>query len=193
MFTHYYCDTPSSLSPVQSFSKFWNPLEMTVISIDRIPRVYRYFFLYVEPFSALIGAYYSCFQQILYLELTHKPTAPNITIPLSTEIVLTQLANLYLLFALNEAVVLRATRELMVWRALLCCLLIADFGHLYSVHRLGLHIYWRFWHWNAIDWGNIAFVYAGATIRLCFLFGLGIGETRSAATVRNMKDTVPSS
>ena len=131
--------------------------------------IYKYFFLYVEPFFALLGAYCAYFQPQTYLELTHSPTAPKYGIPTSSQIVLNQLSNLYLLFAVNEALVLRATNDVKVWRAVILGLLIADVGHLWSVSPLGAKVYWDVRSWNAIDWGNIGFVYVGATMRLCFL------------------------
>ena len=59
--------------------------------------------------------------------------------------------------------VLRSTSDLRVWKTVLVGLLIADFGHLYSVHSLGYAIYYRAWSWNAMHWGNIGFVYVGAS------------------------------
>lgn len=57
-------------------------------------------------------------------------------------------------------------------------LLIADFGHLYSCFPLGISYYYDYQAWNAIAWGNIAFVYCGATLRTCFLLGFGLGTGR---------------
>jgi hypothetical protein len=116
-----------------------------------------------------------------YLQLTHAASAPSSagTIPLSTSIVLSQLANLYLLFAINEALVLRSTSDLRVWKTVLFGLLLADFGHLYSVKDLGLEIYWNVLKWNRMDCGNVGFVYAGATMRLLFLTGIGLDTPSS--------------
>ena len=135
-----------------------------------IPLIFRLFFLYIEPIATLVGAYYSAFEPQIYLELTHAPTAPKYGISTSTSIVLAQLSNLYFLFAINEALVLRATEDLKVWRTVVCCLLVADFGHLYSVSALGLGVYWDVASWNAIDWGNVGFVYVGAVMRMSFLY-----------------------
>ncbi|KAI0199618.1 hypothetical protein F4808DRAFT_432279 [Astrocystis sublimbata] len=140
-----------------------------------LPLAYRVFFLVIEPISALVGAYYAHFRQDDYLRLTDDSSAPSSAIPLGTSIVLSQLANLYLLFALNEALVLRCTADLTVWKALLLVLLIADFGHLLSVSARGASVYWDFTRWNAIDWGNVPFVYLGASMRIAFLSGIGIG------------------
>src|SRR5271169_228134 len=140
----------------------------------RPPAVYRLFFLTIEPISALVGAYFANFQPQAYLELTHASSAPQGAIPLGTQVVLTQLANLYFLFAINEALVLRSTSDLLVWRTLLFGLLVADLGHLYSVWGLGAGVYWKVHEWSAMDWGNVGFVYAGALMRIGFLCGFGV-------------------
>lgn len=160
---------PTSNSPKWRIA----PVQITSMSAHRLPTYYRLFFLYIEPISALVGAFYAFFKPDNYLQLTHT-SAPSGGIPLSCSIVLTQLSNLYLLFALNEAFVLRSTRDLRVWRTLLTGLLMADFGHLYSVSALGPDVYWKVNNWNAMDWGNVAFVYVGATMRIAFLLGLGL-------------------
>ncbi|KAI1108257.1 hypothetical protein F5Y14DRAFT_436940 [Nemania sp. NC0429] len=144
---------------------------------SRLPLAYRVFFLVIEPVSALVGAYYAHFRQEAYLRLTHAASAPQ-TLPIGTSIVLSQLANLYLLFALNEAVVLRCTSDLGVWRALLLVLLVADLGHLFSLSGGGSRVYWDVASWNAIDWGNVPFVYLGAAMRVAFLSGVGLGPGR---------------
>ncbi|KAI2630628.1 hypothetical protein GGR54DRAFT_162417 [Hypoxylon sp. NC1633] len=137
-----------------------------------LPLTYRTFFLIIEPISALVGAYYAHFRQDEYLGMTAHASSP---VPFGTSVVLSQLANLYLLFALNEALVLRSTGDIRIWRTVLFGLLVADFGHLYSVSGLGSWVYWDATRWNAIDWGNVPFVYLGASMRIAFLAGVGLG------------------
>jgi uncharacterized membrane protein len=140
-----------------------------------LPLAYRLFFLVIEPVMALVGAYYAYFNKNEYLRLTHAASAPS-PIPLGTSIAMSQLANLYLFFAINEALVLRSTSDVRVWKTVLFCLLVGDIGHLYTVRELGAGIYWSFTKWNAMDLGNIPFVYLGATTRLAFLFNVGLGK-----------------
>ncbi|KAL1857505.1 hypothetical protein VTK73DRAFT_8078 [Phialemonium thermophilum] len=147
---------------------------LSTVSLS-LPLPYRLFFLFIEPISALVGAYYAHFRQNDYLRYTHSASAPQ-PIPLGTTVVLSQLANLYLFFAINEAIVLRSTADIRVWKAVLLCLLIGDLGHLYSLRPLGLSIYADIQRWNPIDWGNIAFVYLGASMRIAFLAGVGLGK-----------------
>ncbi|KAM0803407.1 hypothetical protein BDR22DRAFT_801674 [Usnea florida] len=158
----------------------------------QVAKIYKYFFLYIEPFFTVLGAYYSSLQQQTYLDLTHAPSSPPTGIPTSTHIILLQLSNLYFCFALNEALVLRASSDLKVWRTLLLCLLIADVGHLYSVNAVGWHVYWNVLAWNAIDWGNVGFVYVGATMRVCFLSGWGVGPLSGQAVRRSTRRKRPS-
>lgn len=144
------------------------------------PLPYQLFFLYIEPVATAAGAYMAHYQQHSYLQMTY-PTTTQSVLPVSTvdSIILTQLANLYFVFALNEALVLRATNDRAVWKAFLFGLLIADFGHLYSVKAVGEEVYWRVWEWNAMYWGNLGFVYVGALMRSAFLLGVGMGESKT--------------
>ncbi|KAM7188597.1 NADP-dependent alcohol dehydrogenase 6 [Rhypophila sp. PSN 637] len=139
-----------------------------------VPFLYRMFFLLLEPISALAGAYLAHLRKSDYLRLTHAASSPDV-IPLGTDVVLSQLANLYLFFAMNEALILRATNDLRVWKRLIFCMLVADFGHLYSIRDLGPQVYWNVASWNAMDWGNVFIVYLGALMRLAFLFNIGLG------------------
>jgi len=146
-----------------------------------IPLPYTAFFLWIEPVATLAGAYYAWLKPQTYLQLTHAASAPGILgLPTATNVALRQLGNLYVAFAINEALVLRATTDLKVWRALLIGLLIADFGHLYSCFPLGLKSYYDVRDWNAMAYGNYLFVYCGAITRICFLLGLGMGGPKKA-------------
>ncbi|KAJ3802252.1 hypothetical protein GGU11DRAFT_673257 [Lentinula aff. detonsa] len=138
---------------------------------------YTVFFLYIEPLSALAGAYYAAFKPQDYLgDLSLSNAIANPIIPLVTtqmNMALLQLANLYLLFALNEHLVLSSTTSIKTWKRMLFCLLIADFGHLLSMVPLGTDVFWKVWEWNAMVWGSVGFVYLGASLRISFLCGLG--------------------
>ncbi|KAL5354824.1 hypothetical protein ACLOAV_000915 [Pseudogymnoascus australis] len=141
----------------------------------RLPLLYTTFFLTIEPLSTLLGAYYAYFQPHSYLALTTPSTPPSALLPPSTAIVLQQLANLYLLLSLTEATLLRTTNDLAVWRVFLFALLVADVGHVWSVREaVGCEGYWRVWAWNAMDWGNLGFVYVAAALRVAFLMGVGL-------------------
>lgn len=139
---------------------------------------YKLFFLYLEPISALAGAYYAFFKPEDYLrDLSLGGSLTGHPLSTQTNMVLTQLANLYLLFALNEHFVLSSTSSVKTWRRLLFGLLVADFGHLLSMAPLGSPVFWQVSEWNAMTWGSVAFVYLGASLRISFLAGLGLGKS----------------
>jgi len=146
-----------------------------------VPAFYRLIFLWLEPLSTFAGAYYAQFMQSSYLDLTHAASAPGSSVPISSQIVLTQLANLYMGLGLLEALVLRATTDVNVWRRLLFVMLVADIGHLYSVAPVGNWVYYDYSRWNSIDWGNVPFVYFLAITRTCLLLGLGFSRTADKA------------
>ena len=162
-----------------------------------IPLPYIAFFLWIEPVATLAGAFYAWLKPQTYLQLTHAASAPGISgLPVATNVVLRQLGNLYVAFAINEAWVLRATCDLKVWRALLLGLLIADFGHLYSCFPLGFKSYYDIANWNGMACGNYLFVYCGALMRTCFLLGVGMSGPKKAKvkakkTVRIASDDAP--
>ena len=151
---------------------------MAAAPTARIPAFYRLVFLWIEPASIFTGAVYAHSMQSTYLNLTHAASAPGASVPISTSIVMTQLANLYLGLTILEACVLRATSHVKVWRTFIIALLIADVGHLYSVAPVGSWIYWQYWRWNAIDWGNVGFVYFLAITRSLMLLGVGFEKLR---------------
>jgi len=150
----------------------------TTASVPFFP--YKLFFLYIEPISALAGAYYAA---VLPNEYLNDLVSPYFTLPTTVSstsapvyMSLYQLANLYFLFALNEHFVLSSTTSMTTWRRLLFGLLIADLGHLATMAPAGAEVFWQFWRWNAMGWGSVAFVYVGATMRTCFLLGVGIKD-----------------
>jgi len=148
------------------------------------PLLYRLFFLFIEPISALVGSYYAAGQPLQYLAYL-SPTKCTTAIsppPTETLISLYQLSNLYLLFALNQHLVLSSSRSLTTWRRLLFGLLIADFGHLATMWPLAVgrgaegvwEVFGKVWAWDAMEWGSVGFVYVGALTRICFLLGVGL-------------------
>ncbi|KAJ3814411.1 hypothetical protein EV368DRAFT_30605 [Lentinula lateritia] len=161
---------------------------MSTRSIPFFP--YTVFFLYIEPISALAGAYFAALKPRDYLEdlilsdgSIVKPTTPVVTTQMN--MVMLQLANLYLLFALNEHLVLSSTTSIKTWKRMLFCLLVADFGHLLSMAPLGIDVFWKVWEWNALVWGSVGFVYLGASMRISFLCGLGLSSLDASTANKN--------
>ncbi|KAJ7578050.1 hypothetical protein C8J56DRAFT_970249 [Mycena floridula] len=138
---------------------------------------YRLFFLYIEPVSAL-----AAYLGDISLPSTIAPESLMPVLSTQTTMALLQLANLYLLFTLNEHLALSSTNNQGAtgskknYTTLLFCLLVADFRHRYTMAPLGAEVFWRVQDWNATVWGSVGFVYMGATVRIAFLAGLGLGN-----------------
>ena len=80
--------------------------------------LYQLFFLYVEPISALAGSFYAGRPQEYLSMLTLGKSRIDLTpLAASTQVdmALYQLSNLYLLFAINEHLVLKHSRSLDTW------------------------------------------------------------------------------
>ncbi|CCM00295.1 uncharacterized protein FIBRA_02325 [Fibroporia radiculosa] len=123
------------------------------------------------------GSFYAAGKPADYLAYLSSSPITDITYtapPTPTLISLYQLSNLYLLFALNEHLVLSSTSNRRIWCRLLFCLLIADFGHLATMIPLAQEkgftaVFVDFARWTAMEWGSVGFVYAGAATRISFL------------------------
>ncbi|KAK4188612.1 hypothetical protein QBC35DRAFT_495936 [Podospora australis] len=91
---------------------------------------------------------------------------------------MSQLANMCFLFSLMQALVLRSTSDLRVWKTFIFCLLVGDIGHLYSLKELGVHKYWDLMSWTISDLG-IPVSYFGMALRIAFLAGIGMGGSKT--------------
>ncbi|KAG4027242.1 hypothetical protein MFRU_032g01080 [Monilinia fructicola] len=156
---------------------------MTSPSIDpRIPKIhpfYRTFLLNIEPIFALSGAYLSLFHPTKFITSTAPSTlSSTIDIQSSTsdpliKFLTADIGALYLLFTINEALVLRLTRDYSVWKAVVFAMLVCDLGHLWGVYEadpigsLDVH------GWTSDEWINNGILIFGAVLRIAFLSGLG--------------------
>jgi hypothetical protein len=165
------------------------------LSPASIPFPYRLFHLYIEPLLFIpAGIYLSLFRPTSFLGSTcpaslAAPYPPNnhnsylsssaaVPSPL-TLFLLHNTAALYLLFMVSELLVLRATNEIAVWRALVFAYLCCDVGHLvafgwaapgmFTTGEKGMGI-WRF-----EDWVNVGILMFGAGLRIGVLCGVGMG------------------
>lgn len=144
-----------------------------------IPWYYRVPLLYVEPPMALVGALMLFNSPYDFLN-TMSPRASRsstVAASLSEVRVLTdQLAILLLVFTFNLAVVLRVTRDPVVWRVACAGMLMSDVLHTTaSARELG----WatagapRLWRWE--DWVNFGVLGGMGLVRLGVVLGVGLG------------------
>lgn len=150
---------------------------------DSTPILYKIFFLYLEPLSALTGAIFAAIpatylSTLSPLKKMFSPNTisadytPSTLLPAEVTVSLYQLSNMYLMFALIERFVLSSSSSRATWRAVLGSFLVADLGHLATMYPLGTGVYWRAWEWNAMGWGSVGVVYLGAAMRTAYLLGV---------------------
>jgi hypothetical protein len=138
--------------------------------VENIPRIYWIWHLYLEPLTALGGVYHLHWvpeQYFAYMPQTSR-YAPE------SQIICDQLAASYLFFAVIEALVLRTTTEITVWRAALFALLLCDGGHLFAAWaEMGTHLTLSPWLWTVKDTVTMMLNIIPAVLRTAFLLGMG--------------------
>ncbi|KAM5353349.1 hypothetical protein ACJZ2D_016748 [Fusarium nematophilum] len=150
---------------------------MTSQQVLNIPFAYRALFLYFEPIGALVGALFLHFRPASFLDAM----APAAKYAPDNQIIYDQLAGTYILFAFNEAIILRTTNDLRVWREILIGILVCDAIHLYgSWAALGGRVFWDPCTWRPADWVNLVSLWGQAAVRLAFMAGVGLKMTETA-------------
>jgi hypothetical protein len=105
-----------------------------------------------------------------------SPPATARTYDPATQVVFDQLAATYLLFAFNEAVVLRRTRERSVWRAVVLGIALCDLLHLYGACcAMGARMFGDPRLWRGVDWVNLGLPWGPVGLRMAFLLEVGFG------------------
>ena len=144
---------------------------------NQIHPLYRLLFLYLEPLVLLSGAAIAFFLPNTYLSTVHAipphsaahadilPSHPTL------RILTVQLANVFVLFCLFEACILRATEDVRVWRAFLACALWGDLAHLTIVSGLGVDVGEGLLGLGMADWAKPVLM---IIVRMAFLLGFGI-------------------
>jgi hypothetical protein len=163
-----------------------------------VPLVYRVFLLYIDPLLALSGVYLAHFQPEAFISGTvpgslagpFQPSSatsggPTATTPL-IQFLLTSLASLYLLFAVNSLLVLRLVPDITVWRGVSLAYIASDLGHIWAFYAADRQSFWHFDSWRVEEWVNVGILVAGFLLRFAFVCGLGVkagnghGEERKA-------------
>lgn len=99
--------------------------------VSRISIIYRVYFLWFEPLAALAGTYLCFFDPEYFINVTVPSPALAAAYPVTPvlQMMMQNLGCLYALFAINEGIVLRLTREKSVWYTVLLSMIVTDLGH----------------------------------------------------------------
>lgn len=143
---------------------------MAASTLPHVPLVYIVFFLFLEPFFALTGAVLAHFDAPSFLN-TFSESA--VYTPAS-QVIFDQLAATYVLFAFNQAVLLRVAKDLRVWKTVLLGIVLCDVLHLYaSWSEIGSAVFWNPGMWRMEDWTNFGLLYGPMGLRLAFIMEVG--------------------
>ncbi|ORY11252.1 hypothetical protein BCR34DRAFT_447058, partial [Clohesyomyces aquaticus] len=136
-----------------------------------IPLPYRILLLWFEPLAAFNGAIMCHWDPAAFLDVM---TATAVYTP-SHQIIFDQLAATYVLFAFNQAIVLRIAKDLRVWKAMVLGMLICDFIHLYgSWSVMGTEMFLNPMLWRAVDLVNLVMLFGPIMVRTAFLMEIGL-------------------
>ncbi|MCJ1283956.1 hypothetical protein MMC26_003287 [Xylographa opegraphella] len=151
--------------------------------LTSVPLPYRIVLLYIEPVAAFNGAILAHFFPSYYLS-GMSPSATISTYSSPSQVIFDQLAACYFLFAFNQAVVLRSTSDLRVWKAMVLGILVCDLIHLYGTWEALGAAFWDPRRWRVEDWVNLAMLYGPGGMRFAFLMGVGFGDENALAASR---------
>ncbi|KAK6526348.1 hypothetical protein TWF694_004946 [Orbilia ellipsospora] len=134
--------------------------------------IYRLLFFYIEPISALGGAYLTHFTPQKYYSIV-LPSSSYTTSPLlmttELQLALTNLASSYVYFTIMEAVLLRVTNDRNVWRVAILGMLVNDLIHLWGLWVARGDLGWDFGRYG--DWETWVPTYVPLGLRVAFLVG----------------------
>jgi hypothetical protein len=143
-----------------------------------VPLVYRITFNWIEPFFATAGALQAYFAPRSLQEIE----TPSITYSPNLQPLFTQRTGLWLLLAFNDAVTLRATRDVRIWRLILAAGLFSDFFYTLSIlEDRGATRFWNPLAWDVNDWITLVLTIPAMVIKASCVSGVGFKRHPSLA------------
>lgn len=152
------------------------PFKTTTSLARSIALPYRLYFLYLDPIMALGGVYLIFTDPNKFmkstvpntLSLDHTPITPLLTL------LLTNIAALYAYLAINEALILRVTTQLAVWKVVIAALVVTDVGHVYGVWAASPERmrFAELGSYTMEEMVNLGILLFGLGLRLAFLAGI---------------------
>ena len=147
---------------------------LSMADMSQIPLIYRFLFLYFEPLAAFSGTIITLTDPLTFLQ-SFSPLA-TVFDPLTTPIY-DQLSAHLLRFAWSQAVVLRITNDLRIWKYVLFGMFLCDVLHLWASYRiLGPEVFFNPMEWRWEEWVNFVMLYGPGSLRLAFCAGVGLPE-----------------
>jgi hypothetical protein len=147
-------------------------------SVHPIPVLYRVTFNWIEPFLASAGA----LQAYFFPQSLQEIETPSILYHPNLQPLFTQRTGSWLLLAFNDAVTLRATRDVRIWRLILAAGLLSDLFYTLSIlEERGAARFWNPVVWDGNDWITILLTVPAMVIKASCVAGIGLKKHQSSA------------
>lgn len=143
-----------------------------MVALPQIPLPYLVILLWLEPVVVFSGSLACYFRPTEFLQtFTDARYAP------SNQVIYDVLGANYVLFAWNEAVVLRFCKDLRVWKAFVLGVLVSDILHLYASWAvIGTEAFFNPMKWRSGEWITYTTLYVSAANAVAFLMEIGFSK-----------------
>lgn len=147
--------------------------------LTKVHPVYRFWFLWLDPTILVVTVYALVFMpEAMWDALI--PAAPLSTYSPNNAFLFHHLAALYAFMAIILGGLLRASKDIQVWRAVIAAVLVVDIAMLAVAYAsLKKQYQLRPNAMRSSDWSNVLFTGLVTVIRIFFLAGLGVQNEKS--------------
>lgn len=154
------------------------PVSPSLRASTHLPGLYIFTLTTLEPIFALGGSLINFINPESYLRTLTSLSPPQPPIPYvpTTSFLYTQLCGAWLMFAFNEAVVLRLVDDLRLWRLLCWGMLLSDLCYCWSCAEAvgGWENLVKVGRWGLEDWAVAVSTLLPLLVRLGLVTGLGV-------------------
>lgn len=152
--------------------------QVLVTATDAFPFIYRFMVTTIEPILAFLGALTVLVDPAQYLGTMTRST---VAYDPQTSFLYTELCGAWLVFAINEAVVLRLVDDRRVWKLLCLGMLASDICYVHScAQAVGGWAEWvKVQDWLTEDWVVFATTFPPVLTRAAIVLGIGELPTKS--------------
>lgn len=149
------------------------------MALTKVHPVYRFWFLWLDPMILVITVYALVFRpEAMWDALI--PASPLSTYEPNNALLFHHLAALYAFMAIILGGLLRASKDIQVWRAVVAAVLVVDIAMLAVAYAsLKKQYQLRPDAMRSSDWSNVLFTGLVTAIRIFFLAGIGVQNDKS--------------
>ncbi|KAF4436163.1 hypothetical protein F53441_13307 [Fusarium austroafricanum] len=149
---------------------------------DKIHPIYSLWFLWVDPILTLAGMYGNFIDHNLAMEaffVNYPPTD-------HFRVFIYQIGGMGTSYLLLQILLLRYTHDIIIWKMVQLAILPADFTMFTAIY-IGMRISGNLAlaDWRPVDWASIVITGICTVLRITFVLGIGVKDTRARAKKLN--------